>query len=110
MASSNVNAAQVTEQHVQHVLVQPLQQASVLLAAGTRIFDVTAASVVAYASRSASCGPMPQRSASGPLAAVASSGASAEAIAGCPFLRRTGQRRPRGRTGRLASSRREPVR
>ncbi len=41
MASSTVNAPQLTEQQVQHILVQPLQQASVFLAAGPRIFDVT---------------------------------------------------------------------
>ena len=46
MAVSTVNAAQLTEQQVQHILVQPLTAASVFLAAGPRIFDVTAAGVV----------------------------------------------------------------
>ncbi len=46
MATSTVSAPQLTEQQVQHILVQPLQQASVFLAAGPRIFDVTAAGVV----------------------------------------------------------------
>jgi predicted phage gp36 major capsid-like protein len=44
--ASTVNAPQLTEQQVQHILVKPLEQASVFLAAGPRIFDVTAAGVV----------------------------------------------------------------
>ncbi len=46
MASSTVTAPQLTAEQVQRILVQPLQQASVFLAAGPRIFDVTAAGVV----------------------------------------------------------------
>lgn len=46
MAISTVNAPQLTEQQVQRILVQPLERASVFLAAGPRIFDVTAAGTV----------------------------------------------------------------
>ena len=46
MPASTVNAPQLTEQQVQRILVQPLRSASVFLAAGPRIFDVTAAGTV----------------------------------------------------------------
>ncbi len=46
MAASTTSAAQLTEQQVQHILVKPLEQASVFLSAGPRIFDVTAAGSV----------------------------------------------------------------
>lgn len=46
MPASTVNAAQLTQPQVQAILVKPLEQASVFLAAGPRIFDVTAAGVV----------------------------------------------------------------
>lgn len=46
MASSTVTAPELTREQVQAILVQPLQAASVFLAAGPRIFDVTAAGPV----------------------------------------------------------------
>ncbi len=46
MASSTVTAPELTQEQVQRILVKPLEQASVFLAAGPRIFDVTAAGVV----------------------------------------------------------------
>lgn len=39
MAISTNNAAELTAEQVQHILVKPLEQASVFLAAGPRIFD-----------------------------------------------------------------------
>ncbi len=46
MASSTVTAPELTQEQVQQILVKPLEQASVFLSAGPRIFDVTAAGVV----------------------------------------------------------------
>lgn len=46
MASSTVNSPELTQEQVQKILVQPLQAASVFLASGPRIFDVTAAGPV----------------------------------------------------------------
>src|SRR5215213_53585 len=46
MASSTVTAPELTQEQVQRILVKPLEAASVFLAAGPRIFDVTAAGVV----------------------------------------------------------------
>lgn len=46
MALSTVNAPELTQEQVQAILIKPLEQASVFLAAGPRIFDVTAAGVV----------------------------------------------------------------
>lgn len=47
MAASTATTGQyLTEAQVQHILVKPLEQASVFLAAGPRIFDVTAAGPV----------------------------------------------------------------
>lgn len=46
MASSTATAPELTQEQVQKILVKPLEQASVFLAAGPRIFDVTAAGVV----------------------------------------------------------------
>lgn len=42
MAASTTSAAQLTQEQVQRILIKPLEQASVFLAAGPRIFDVTA--------------------------------------------------------------------
>jgi hypothetical protein len=42
MASSTVNQPELTADQVQRILVKPLEQASVVLAAGPRISDVTA--------------------------------------------------------------------
>ena len=42
MAASTTSAAQLTTEQVQRILIKPLEQASVFLAAGPRIFDVTA--------------------------------------------------------------------
>ena len=42
MAASTTSAAQLTTERVQRILIKPLEQASVFLAAGPRIFDVTA--------------------------------------------------------------------
>lgn len=39
MAVSTTNASELTAEQVQHILVKPLEQASVFLAAGPRIFD-----------------------------------------------------------------------
>ncbi|MDP9429959.1 MAG: phage major capsid protein, partial [Actinomycetota bacterium] len=46
MPSSTVNQPELTADQVQRILVKPLEQASVFLAAGPRIFDVTAAGPV----------------------------------------------------------------
>ncbi len=46
MPASTVNSPELTQEQVQALLVQPLQAASVFLAAGPRIFDVTAAGPV----------------------------------------------------------------
>lgn len=46
MPASTVNAPELTREQVLAILVQPLQAASVFLAAGPRIFDVTAAGAV----------------------------------------------------------------
>ncbi len=46
MASSTVTAPELTQEQVQTILVKPLEQTSVFLAAGPRIFDVTAAGPV----------------------------------------------------------------
>ena len=46
MPSSTANAPELTREQVQAILVQPLMAASVFLAAGPRIFDVTAAGPV----------------------------------------------------------------
>ena len=46
MALSTVNAPELTAEQVQRILIKPLEQASVFLDAGPRIFDVTAAGVV----------------------------------------------------------------
>ncbi len=46
MASSTVTAPELTQEQVQRILVKPLEAASVFLAAGPRIFDVTAVGVV----------------------------------------------------------------
>jgi hypothetical protein len=43
MPASTANARELTREQVQAILVQPLTAASVFLAAGPRIFDVTAA-------------------------------------------------------------------
>jgi len=42
MPASTTSAPELTREQVQAILVQPLQAASVFLAAGPRIFDVTA--------------------------------------------------------------------
>jgi HK97 family phage major capsid protein len=46
MASGTDTAPELTQEQVQHILVQPLQAASVFLASNPRIFDVTAAGPV----------------------------------------------------------------
>lgn len=46
MSASTTSAPELTREQVQAILVQPLQAASVFLAAGPRIFDVTAAGPV----------------------------------------------------------------
>ena len=46
MPASTVNSPELTREQVQAILVQPLMAASVFLAAGPRIFDVTAAGPV----------------------------------------------------------------
>lgn len=46
MPASTVNSPELTAEQVQAILVKPLQMASVFLAAGPRIFDVTAAGPV----------------------------------------------------------------
>jgi hypothetical protein len=46
MALSTVNSPELTQEQVQRILIKPLEQASVFLAAGPRSFDVTAAGVV----------------------------------------------------------------
>jgi predicted phage gp36 major capsid-like protein len=46
MTSSTVTAPELTAEQVQRILVEPLEQASVFLAAGPRLVDVTAAGVV----------------------------------------------------------------
>ena len=46
MAASTTSAAQLTEQQVQAILVKPLEQASVILSAGPRSFDASAAGSV----------------------------------------------------------------
>lgn len=46
MAASTASAGQLTQEQVQRILIKPLEQASVFLAAGPRIFDVTAAGPV----------------------------------------------------------------
>ncbi len=53
MASSTGTAAELTQEQVQRILVRPLGAASVFLAAGPRIFDVTAAVSSAAPSSSA---------------------------------------------------------
>lgn len=45
MAVSTTTAAELTAEQVQKILVQPLEQASVFLAAGPRIFDTNGALV-----------------------------------------------------------------
>ena len=46
MPASTTTAPELTREQVQAILVQPLTAASVFLAAGPRIFDVTAAGPV----------------------------------------------------------------
>lgn len=46
MSATTTNSPELTREQVLAILVQPLQAASVFLAAGPRIFDVTAAGVV----------------------------------------------------------------
>lgn len=46
MPTSTANAPELTREQVLAILVQPLMAASVFLAAGPRIFDVTAAGPV----------------------------------------------------------------
>lgn len=46
MSASTTTAPELTREQVQAILVQPLTAASVFLAAGPRIFDVTAAGPV----------------------------------------------------------------
>jgi len=46
MPASTVNSPELTREQVQAILVMPLTAASVFLAAGPRIFDVTAAGPV----------------------------------------------------------------
>ena len=45
MAVSTTTAAELTAEQVQKILVQPLEQASVFLAAGPRIFDTNGSPV-----------------------------------------------------------------
>lgn len=45
MALDTVTGAELTAEQVQHILVQPLEQASVFLASGPRIFDTNGSSV-----------------------------------------------------------------
>jgi hypothetical protein len=46
MALATVNSPELTQEQVQRILIEPLEQAAVVLAADPRIFDVTAAGVV----------------------------------------------------------------
>ncbi len=46
MVASTTSAPELTQEQVQRILIQPLQAASVFLASGPRIFDVTAAGPV----------------------------------------------------------------
>ena len=46
MPASTVNSPELIQEQVQRILVTPLETASVFLAAGWRIFDVTAAWLV----------------------------------------------------------------
>lgn len=46
MALSTVNASELTQEQVQKILVRPLEAASVFIASGVRVFDVTAAGPV----------------------------------------------------------------
>ena len=46
MALSTVTTPELTQEQVQRLLIKPLQAASIFLASGVRIFDVTAAGPV----------------------------------------------------------------